>query len=182
MVGCTVGQASRRTHRRVVRSRSRGQSGALGKPASALHACRVRRPSWDYSDGLLGGCGQHNGEHNAPARQFVISDSAAARRSRATRPLPPKNSSGCSSAASSAMNKTRRCLGVRSASRRASGRGTGAHNGGCVDLRIRLVRSCVLSSAISFHNWFPYLVVRADLSCIIAMFGSIISFHNERRI
>jgi hypothetical protein len=54
MVGCTVGQARRRTHRRVVRSSSRGQSRAFGKPASALHACRVRRPSWDDSDGLLG--------------------------------------------------------------------------------------------------------------------------------
>ena len=129
-----------------------------------------------------GGCGRHNGEHNAPASQFVTSDSAAARRSRAARPLPPKSSSGCGSAASSAMSRTRPCLGVRSASRRASRRGTGAHNGGCVDLRVRLVRSCVLSSAISFHDWFPYLVVMTDLSCIIAIFGSIISFHNERRI
>jgi hypothetical protein len=53
MVGCTVGQASRKKHRRFVRSSSRVQSGAFEKPASALTARRVRRPSWDYSDGLL---------------------------------------------------------------------------------------------------------------------------------
>ena len=40
-------------HRRFVRSTSRVRSDARVTSASALNACRVRRPSRDYSDGLL---------------------------------------------------------------------------------------------------------------------------------